>query len=69
MGGFYGRLVMKFDWNDYVSEQILWAESLLEKAEEMEGVDADALYVIARSTLNDVRRIQESMNEPSRNGA
>ncbi len=50
---------MKFDWNDYVSEQIRWAECLLDKAGEMEGVDTEVLYSIARSRLEDVRRIQE----------
>ena len=57
---------MKFDWNDYVSEQIRWAECLLEKAGEMEGVDTDALYSIARSRLEDVRRIQEKEAQENR---
>jgi hypothetical protein len=51
---------MIFDWNDYVSEQIRWAECLLDKAGDMQGVDADALYLIAQSRLEDVRRIQEN---------
>lgn len=48
---------MKFDWRHYISEQLHLADSLLSKADEIQGFENEKLFVIAQSTLRDVSRL------------
>ena len=52
--------IYRFAWEEGA------VEDMLDKAGEMEGVDTDALYSIARSRLEDVRRIQEKEAQENR---
>ncbi len=48
---------MKFNWQHYVSEQLQWAESLISRAEDCEGVERRELHILAQSTLRDASRL------------
>jgi|TARA_B100000315_G_scaffold247612_1_gene276558 hypothetical protein len=53
---------MKFNWQHYLSEQLQWAESLISRAEECEGVERHELHVLAQSTLRDASRLVGQMS-------
>ncbi len=47
----------KFDWTSYVGEQIKWAETLILRADEIQGDESDLLRSKSAAILADVSRI------------
>lgn len=49
----------KFDWTQYVGEQIKWAEALITKADEIPGYESDLLREKAAQTLTEISQLLE----------
>jgi hypothetical protein len=52
---------MKFDWRHYIAVQLEWTDVLLEQCQSSKGEQAEALLVIARDRLQDVRHLAETL--------